>query len=67
MANLSAPCFMRVATTVKELRRSLFLSRAEFREAPIKRLWLRHFDEYPTTPCRDARVSRRQTDQEFTI
>jgi hypothetical protein len=27
MANLSASCFMRVAATVKELRRSLFLSR----------------------------------------
>jgi hypothetical protein len=27
MANLSASCFMRVASTVKELRRSLFLSR----------------------------------------
>jgi hypothetical protein len=27
-----------------------FQSRAQFHEAPVKRLWLRHFDEYPTTP-----------------
>ena len=39
----------------------------QFHEAPVKRLWLRHCDEYPTTPGRDAQVSRRQTDQEFTI
>jgi hypothetical protein len=48
-------------------RQPLPVTRAQFHEAPVKRLWLRHFDEAPTTPRRDAQVSRRQTDQEFTI
>jgi len=27
---------------------------AQFYEAAAKRLWLRHFDEYSTIPCRES-------------